>query len=97
MNYMIHPKKIVVSGNALLMRPLSRKSMNEYRDAAKAAGDDLDAQERLGMDLIRANVTFEDGSPLDVDEVPPSDLADIMKALMGVATVKGVADFTSTP
>lgn len=97
MNFTIQPKKIVVSGNTLLMKPLSRKAMNNYRDASKAAGEDLDAQERLGMDLIRANVTFEDGTPLDVDEVPPSDLAAILQKMMGVGEVKGVADFTGTP
>lgn len=97
MNFKIQPKKIVISGNALLMKPLTRKAVIDFRDNSKAAGDDLDQQERLGMDLIRANVTFEDGSPLDVDQVPPADLADILKALMGVATGKGVADFTNTP
>ena len=96
MAYLIQPKKITVSGNALLMKPLSRRAAVDFREAMKAAGDDLDQSERLGLELIAANVTFEDGTPLDVDEVPQGDLVEILRRLLG-SDPKGVSDFTRTP
>lgn len=96
MKFVIQPKKIVVSGNALLVKPLSRRAANEFRDKMNAA-DESDEQERIGLDLIAANVTFEDGSPLDVDDVPADDLVEIMRRLVGGNPKKGVSDFTDTP
>ena len=96
MAYQIQPKKITVSGNALLMKPLSRRAAVDFREAMKAAGDDLDQSERLGLDLIAANVTFADGTPLDVDEVPQGDLVEILQRLLG-SDPKSVSDFTRTP
>lgn len=96
MAYQIQPKKITVSGNALLMKPLSRRAAVDFREAMKAAGDDLDQSERLGLDLIAANVTFADGTPLDVDEVPQGDLVEIIQRLLG-SDPKSVSDFTPTP
>lgn len=96
MAYLIQPKKITVSGNALLMKPLSRRAAVDFREAMKAAGDDLDQSERLGLDLIAANVTFADGTPLDVDEVPQGDLVEIIQRLLG-SDPKSVSDFTRTP
>lgn len=96
MAYQIQPKKITVSGNALLMKPLSRRAAVDFREAMKAAGDDLDQSERIGLDLIAANVTFADGTPLDVDEVPQGDLVEIIQRLLG-SDPKGVSDFTRTP
>lgn len=96
MAYQIQPKKITVSGNALLMKPLSRRSAVGFREAMKAAGDDLDQSERIGLDLIAANVTFADGTPLDVDEVPQGDLVEIIERLLG-SDPKSVSDFTPTP
>ena len=96
MAYQIQPKKITVSGNALLMKPLSRRAAVDFREAMKAAGDDLDQSERIGLDLIAANVTFADGTPLDVDEVPQGDLVEILQRLLG-SDPKGVSDFTRTP
>lgn len=96
MAYQIQPKKITVSGNALLMKPLSRRAAVDFREAMKAAGDDLDQSERLGLDLIAANVTFADGTPLDVDEVPQGDLVEIIQRLLG-SDPKSVSDFTRTP
>ena len=96
MAYQIQRKKITVSGNALLMKPLSRRAAVDFREAMKAAGDDLDQSERLGLDLIAANVTFADGTPLDVDEVPQGDLVEIIQRLLG-SDPKSVSDFTPTP
>ena len=96
MAYQIQPKKITVSGYALLMKPLSRRAAVDFREAMKAAGDDLDQSERIGLDLIAANVTFADGTPLDVDEVPQGDLVEIIQRLLG-SDPKGVSDFTRTP
>lgn len=96
MAYQIQTKKITVSGNALLMKPLSRRAAVDFREAMKAAGDDLDQSERLGLDLIAANVTFADGTPLDVDEVPQGDLVEIIQRLLG-SDPKSVSDFTPTP
>lgn len=96
MAYQIQPKKITVSGNALLMKPLSRRAAVDFREAMKAAGDDLDQSERLGLGLIAANVTFADGTPLDVDEVPQGDLVEIIQRLLG-SDPKSVSDFTPTP
>ena len=95
MKFVIQPKKIVVSGNTLLMKPLSRRAANEFRDKMNASNES-DEQERIGLDLIAANVTFEDGSPLDVDDVPADDLVEIMRRLVG-GNPKGVSDFTGTP
>ena len=96
MAYQIQPKKITVSGNVLLVKPLSRRAAVDFREAMKAAGDDLDQSERLGLDLIAANVTFADGTPLDVDEVPQGDLVEILQRLLG-SDPKSVSDFTPTP
>ena len=96
MAYQIQPKKITLSGNALLMKPLSRRAAVDFREAMKAAGDDLDQSERIGLDLIAANVTFADGTPLDVDEVPQGDLVEIIQRLLG-SDPKSVSDFTPTP
>jgi len=97
MAYQIRQKKVVVSGNALLVRPLSRNAANEYRDAIKAAGDDENAIDAATMKVIGENVTFEDGSPLDVGEVPNADLVQMLRHVVGAGEAKGVADFTDTP
>ena len=96
MAYIIQPKAITLSGNVLLVKPLSRGAAKKFRDDMASAGEDSDRQEQIGLDLVAANVTFEDGSALDVDEVPSADIVALLKTLCGVDGA-GVADFTPRP
>lgn len=93
MAYQIQAKKLTLSGNALLIKPLSRGAAKRFREEMAAAGEDTDRQEQIGLELVAANVSFEDGTPLDVDDVPTADLVQLMKELCGVGEA-GVSDFS---
>jgi hypothetical protein len=94
--WVIQPRKVTVGGNALLVKRLSRREAAAFTEAMKAAGDDASEQERAGLKLIAANVTFEDGTPISVDDVPADDLITLLRAVVN-GEAKGVADFTGTP
>ena len=96
MAYLIQPKKVRLSGNELLVRPLTRREANAFRERMAAADDDADAAERAGLDAIAAHVTFADGAPLDVDDVPTGDLVALLRTLVG-GEAPGVSDFTPAP
>lgn len=94
--WVIQPRKVTVGGNALLVKRLSRRDAAAFAEAMKAAGDDAAEQERIGLQLIAANVTFADGSQIPLDDVPSEDLIAILQAVVN-GEAKGVADFTGTP
>ncbi len=94
MHYVIKAKKVTIGENVLMVKPLTRVAANEFRTKSAAAGDDFAAQEELAADVVRANVTFEDGSAVDPGEMPALDLVQILKVCIGVDDGKSLADFT---
>jgi hypothetical protein len=96
MQYKITPRKVTLGENRLLVRRLSRKAASEFAEQMKVAGKDVAEAERIGLKVIADNVTFEDGSQLDLDEVPADDVVQLLKLVVS-GEAKSVADFTSTP
>jgi hypothetical protein len=96
MQYKITPRKVTLGENRLLVRRLSRKAAAEFAEQMKVAGKDVAEAERIGLKVIADNVTFEDGSQLDLDEVPADDVVQLLKLVVS-GEAKSVADFTSTP
>jgi hypothetical protein len=96
MHYRIQPRKVTLSGNSLLVKPLTRREAEDFRAAMFEAGNDEARTTEIGLELVRKNATFDDGSELDVDEVPQDDLVRLLRLVLGGGD-KSVADFTGTP
>lgn len=96
MQYKITPRKVTLGENRLLVRRLSRKAASEFAERMKGAGEDGAEAEKIGLDVIAENVTFEDGSKLDLDEVPADDVVKLLKMVVS-GEAQSVADFTPTP
>lgn len=97
MEYKIQPRAVTVGGNKLTVKRLSRRDASAFQERMKAAGDDAAEQERIGIEVISANVTFADGTPICVDDVPADDLIEMLRLVIGGGGAKSVADFTGTP
>ena len=91
--YHIDPKKLTLSGNQLLVTPVTRRELVSFR----AASADATQSESAGYALIASHVTYADHTPLDLDEVPQADLIVLLREVMGLGKSASLPDFTNTP
>ena len=96
MQYKITPRKVTLGENVLMVRRLSRKAASAFSEQMKEAGEDGAEAEKIGLSVVAENVTFEDGSPLDLDEVPADDLVKLLRMVVS-GEDRSVSDFTATP
>ena len=96
MQYKITPRKVTLGENVLLVRRLSRKAASAFSEQMKEAGEDGAEAEKIGLSVVAENVTFEDGSQLDLDEVPADDLVKLLRMVVS-GEERSVSDFTATP
>ena len=96
MQYKITPRKVTLGENVLLVRRLSRKAASAFSERMKEAGEDGAEAEKIGLSVVAENVTIEDGSPLDLDEVPADDLVKLLRMVVS-GEERSVSDFTATP
>jgi hypothetical protein len=94
MHYVVKAKKVTIGENVLMVKPLTRLAANDFRAKSAAAGDDFAEQEELAAEVVRTNVTFEDGSAVDPGEMPALDLVQLLKVCIGVDDGKSLSDFT---
>lgn len=96
MQYVIQARRVTVGGNVLLIKRLSRRAANEFAERMKQSGDNVAEQERIGLELVAKNVTLEDGTSIDCDDVPADDLVQLLRLVVQGET-RSIADFTGTP